>query len=303
MAITACQTLPDNNLLDAGARQHIKKVDGVLIAKQDRIGADIERTNPELLQIGTLLTGSILPILFDVGVTSARAAEANKLAKPMRENLKGYDYAWDVRKHVKQSLEGTTLDEFDNFMILREEFPGLRGRLIRESQADAVLTVDMKYGFTPKFDKLYVASYAVLFPNKAELKQFQERPDRDNELEFSDNIYRNQFAVSLSTDLPGASKEENAAYWAKLTEEELVQRLERAALVLADTIANDVSLDDLDSDLDLVPEDYILNTEYSNLNTLKNRDKDAASPDATPDSNDFEGLERAEPEEETTLSN
>jgi len=40
LSLTACaSTTPPQNYLDAGARQHIKTVDGVLFAKQDEIGA------------------------------------------------------------------------------------------------------------------------------------------------------------------------------------------------------------------------------------------------------------------------
>jgi len=184
----------------------------------------------------------------------------------MRESLKEYDYAWEFRKQIKQSLAGTTLDdlnEFDKFTIVRNEQPGLRGLLITESEADAVLVVDMKFGFTPSFDTLYVQSIVMLFPKKEELKPFQEKLDNNNILEFSDNIYRNQFSASLKTGLTDASKSENAAYWAELPQEKLIDLLERVGLRLSDGIANDISIDDLESDLNLIPEGYVLNTRVS----------------------------------------
>jgi len=266
IAMTACQTLPTENHLDAGARQHLNTVDGVLIAKQDRIGADVKSTSG-IVEIGTLVTGSpILPVLLDLGVTGVRTAKANNLAKPIRENLENYDYAWEFRKQVKQSLEGPTFDELDNFMIVRDEFPGLRGHIIQESNADAVLMIDMKYGFTPTFETMYVQSHAMLFPKSAELEPFREKRDRNNLIEFSDNIYRNQYAASLSTGLKDATTSEHAAFWAELSEEKLVDLLERAGLILADTIANDIGIDDINSDLNLVPKGYVLNTKFDNLN-------------------------------------
>ena len=266
VSLSACASLPNEHHLDAGARQHINTVDAVLIAKQDEIGADIKR-NSTLTEISALVAGStIIPLLLDIGVTGVRSATANKLAKPMREKLEGHDYAWDFRKQVRQSLEGTTLDGLDKFKIVREEYPGLRGQIITTSNADAVLLVDMKYAFTPGFESLYVGSMAMLFPNTPELADFQETPDKDNLLEYSDNIYRNQYAVQISTGLTDASKSEHAAKWAEMTEEQLLEVLDVAGLLLADTIANDISLDDVDSDLDLIPEGYVLNTKYDNLN-------------------------------------
>jgi len=265
MCLTACETLPPHNRLDAGARQHIKTVDSVLIAKQDRIGADISQNNT-LSQLSAILPGPVvLPALVDIGVTSVRSISANKHAKPMRETLKHHDYAWEFRKQIRHALANSNLEGVEEFALVREEFPGLRGRFIQESDADAVLIVDMKYAFTPQFDKLYVTSYAMLFPKNPKLRVFQEKPDKDRRLEFSDNIYRNQFAATLSTGIQDGSKAENAAYWAELSEEELVDLLERAGLLLSDTMANDINLDDVESDLDLVPEGYVLNTERGQI--------------------------------------
>ncbi len=268
LSLAACATnsLPNENYLDAGARQHIKTVDAVLITKQDRIAADVKQ-NATLGDIGVIAAPfTQIPMLLDIGVKAVNGIKADKMVKPIREKLEGHDYPYALRKQVRQSLSGTTLDGVEDFMILRGEYPGQRGRIIENSDADAVLLVDMKYGFTADFKSLYLASYAMLFPNHPELKQFQETPDRDRLLEYSDNIYRNQFSVSLSTNLEDAAPSEHAAIWAELSQEDLVEVLDGVALVMADTIANDIGFDDLDSDLDLIPEGYALNTKYDNFN-------------------------------------
>ena len=268
ISLAACATsaLPPEHHLDAGARQHINTVDAVLIAKQTQIGTDIKR-NSTLSNISALASGfTPIPLLLDVGISSARKASANKAAEPMREALEGHDYAYEFRQQVKQSLAGTTLGEVESFRIMRGEYPGLRGRLISESQADAVLLVDMKYAFTPNFETLYVRSFAMLFPKLEELKPFQEKPGKDRIIEFSDNIYRNQYAVGISTGLKDAEKSEHAAHWAEMSQEKLIEALDVAALMLSDTIANDIGIDDVESDLDLIPEGYVLNTKYDNLN-------------------------------------
>ena len=155
MGMTACTTTPTYNHLDAAARPHIQTVDSVLIAKQDRIGADIKKGS-QLTQIAAVAQGSIIPILLDVGITSFRTMSANKMAKPMRETLEDFDYASEFRYQFKESMANSELKGVDKIRILREEYPGFRGQYIESSDADAVLFVDMKYAFTPKFDKLYL---------------------------------------------------------------------------------------------------------------------------------------------------
>ena len=46
----------------------------------------------------------------------------------------------------------------------------------------------------------------------------------------------------------------------------MVELLEIAALTMSDTIANDIAIDDVESDLNLIPEGYVLNTKYDNFN-------------------------------------
>ncbi len=268
ISLSACASAPkpSENYLDAGARQHIKTVDAVLIAKQDEIGADIKRNSTFSQVAGLASSFTLLPVLLDVGVTSVRSINANKMAKPVREKLEGHDYAFEFKKQVEQSLEGTTLAGIEDFKIVRSEYPGLRGLLITESDADAVLLVDMKYSFTPNFGTLYVHSLAMLFPNRPELEQFQESAGNANLIEFSDNIYRNQYAVGISTKTKDGTAKENAAIWAEMSEEQLVEVLEVAALTLSDTISRDIGIDDVESDLNLIPEGYVLNTKYDNFN-------------------------------------
>ena len=287
ISLSACASAPrpSENYLDAGARQHIKTVDAVLITKQDRIAADIKKNSP-LTQLSALSGIPILPAFLDVGVAGVRSINANKMAKPMREKLDGHDYAFEFKKHVEQSLEGTTLDGIEDFEIVRRDYPGLRGQLIEESYADAVLVVDMKYGFTPNFGTLYVYSLAMLFPNRPELKRFQESPGDDRVLEFSDNIYRNQYAVGISTKTKDGKASENAAVWAKMSEEQLVEVLELAGRNLSSTIANDIGIDDVESDLDLIPEGYVLNTKFDNLNRKFSEIRSLDSIFETPIDND-----------------
>ena len=268
VALSACSTIPEpeENYLDAGARQHIKTVDAVMFAKQDRVGADIKQ-NGKLAQVSALASAvTLLPMFLEVGVTGVRVVNANKMAKPIRKKLEGHDYPYEFKKQVKQSLAGTTLDGVENIKIIRQEIPGMRGQFIAESEADAVLMLDMKYSFTPTFETLYVHSHTMLFPNRPELAPFQEQPDKDGIIEFSDNIYRNQYAVAISSGLKDATAAEHAAKWAEMSSETLVEALEVAGLMLADTMANDISIDDLESDLNLIPEGYALNTKYDNHN-------------------------------------
>jgi len=256
-ACTTTTTLPRENLLDAGARQHIKTVDGVLIIRQNQIDVDL-----------------------GFNVFTVAETRAKRLIKPIQDRLEGYDYVKAFESQFKQSMGGTVLDGIGNFKVIRHEFTkahenprnetylqdALRELSFSDSKADAVLVVVMKYAFSVDFEAIYVESQGMLFPNNEELMSFQETSAKNKRVELSDNIYRNQYSAYFPANLTAATRVENAAYWSELSEEKLVEILETAGLLLADSYARDIGIDDVKSDLNLVPHGYVLNSKYSNLN-------------------------------------
>lgn len=249
LAMSACSTTntPNFNHLDAGARPHIQTVDTVLVAKQKRLGADVKEGS-KVAKILAVTQANVLPLLVDAGVTGIRTFTAHKLSAPMREALGDYDYPVEFKEQILTSLSTSAVDGIDQIKIRRKEFDGFRGGFIQTSSADAVMFIDMRYGFTQDFGKLYVALSATMFPNKDELTPFQEEEGNDNVIEYTDNIYRNQFVAIISPDDKAAGqsgKYVNSIYWAGLSEEELKVRLEKAGLLLAETLANDLGIDDV----------------------------------------------------------
>ena len=242
--MTACATTAPHNHLDARARPHIKTVDTVLFAKQNQIGADVKKGS-EWTKIIAISQGNVIPLLVDAGITGIRTISANSNAKPIRERLEGFDFPVEFREHIKQSMANSRFGDVGEVKLRRSEYEGFRGHYIQNSDADAVLFVDMKYAFTPKFDKLYVATSAMMFPKKAELTPYQEERGSKHHIEITDNIYRNQFIAMLSPEDKEGSKSDNVAYWEAQTEEDLIRKLQAAALRLADVMADDISIDDV----------------------------------------------------------
>ncbi len=241
MAVSACQTTPPNNYLDAEARPLIKDVDSVLISQQTEVGADIKTS-----QLSRYVQGHIIPVLFDVGLNTVRTIKAKKHVTPVREKLVDYDFTADIREEFDQALAKSGLEGADGLRILRQEPLGFRAAYIRQSKADAVMFMDVKYAFTPSFDNLNLTSSVMVYPVNPALSPFKEKPDTDRVIEYSDNIYRNNFMTSVSVGLEGDTKtSENAAAWAALSETELLEKLQDAASSLAADIAADLSVDEL----------------------------------------------------------
>lgn len=263
-AMTACQTTPAAHYLDADARPHIQNVDSLLIAKQTEMGADIKTS-----KISQYLQGHIIPVLFDIGVNTVRSKNAKKHVTPIRETLGDYDYAMDIKEEFNRALEGSTLKGAGDLHILREEPMGFRAAFIRHSKADAVMFIDVKYAFTPSFETLNLSSAVLVYPINPELSPYKEKPDTDNVIEYSDNIYRNQFTASIPVShaedlVSGETRKtsENAAAWAALSSEQLTEKLQKAAAKLANQIAIDLNADEVEIEIEgSSAEDDLLTTE------------------------------------------
>ena len=238
LMLSACATTPVKNNLHADARPLIKEMDSVLIATQDELEADIN-----VSKLSLYAQGHFAPVLLDLGINMFRTHKANQLMKPIKATMVESDYKDVMKAELDYALQESNLDGMGELELLRYEPLGFRARYIRESEADAVMFVDVKCKFTPKFDQLRVLSSVMIFPVDPALSPYKERPDNDNILEFEDNIYRNQFASIIPVGPEEGSKGENGAVWADMTEEQINIRLKFAARKLAEVIAGDLRLD------------------------------------------------------------
>ena len=239
--MAACTTTRPYNLIDAEARPHIQEMDSVIISKQSQVRADIKTS-----QLSRYVQGHFAPVLFDLAVNGIRTHQAKKIIQPIHATLDGYDYTQDIKEEFAVALEETELGDMGDLTLMLQEQPGFRAAYIRNSDADAVMFIDVDFAFTPNFDALHLTSRVMVFPITAALSPFKERPDTDNIVEFEDNIYRNQFisAIPARAELD-SSKSENGAAWAELSEEELTGLMQSAAQKIATHIAHDLSTDDV----------------------------------------------------------
>ena len=243
IALSACTTTRHYNLIDAEARPLLKEMDSVLISKQTEIGADIN-----VSRLSSYVQGHFVPVLIDIGLNTYRSHKASKLITPMRQTLADYDFTQDFKEEFNQALASNNMLDDKGLTIITEEPQGFRAAYIRESEADAVMFVDVTYAFTPTFDALNVKTAVMVFPVNPALSPYKEKPDDDDIIEMDDNIYRNQFMASIPVSLIDGSKDENGDVWAHMSAEELSGKLQKAAIKLADTYAQDLALDDISED-------------------------------------------------------
>lgn len=242
-AMSACATARPQNYIDAEARPLIKKIDSVLISPQKSLDANVK-----VSKLSLYAQGHFVPILLDVGINVYRAIEVKKMMAPIRETMGDYDYKQVLKTELNEALVGSGLEGAGELSIIREEPLGFRAAYVSDSQADAVMFIDVKYVFPPDFSSLNVLSSVMVFPVDEALSPYKEKPDTDDILEFEDNIYRNQFAAVIPVRKDKSkvgTKAENNAIWAAMSEAEITGLMELAARRIADVIADDLRIDDL----------------------------------------------------------
>lgn len=240
--LSACTTTRAYNHIDPQARSHMKTIDSVMISTQKEVGADIKVSN-----ISSYIQGHFVPVLLDIGLNTYRSHKASRLIKPIHVTLADHDFTQDMKEQFNQALAESEMDGVKALKILRQEPHGFRAAYIRQSEADAVMFIDVKYAFTPSFDALNLTSRVMVFPVNPALSPYKEYPDEDNIIEYSDNIYRNQFSALMPISTPGTTSE-NGAAWADMPEEKLAGLMRKAAKMLADQIAIDLNTDDIIED-------------------------------------------------------
>ena len=240
--MTACSTTTrPYNRIDVEARPLIQQMDSVMISKQSHVRADIK-----ISKLSKYVQGHFAPVLFDLAVNGIRSHQAGKIMQPVRETLGDYDFTQDIKEEFTHALKETELGYMGNLMLMRKEQQGFRAAYIGQSEADAVMFIDVGFAFTPSFDALELTSHVMIFPVSDDLALYKEKPDTDNILEYEDNIYRNQFTAAIPSGAGlDSSKSENGAAWAAKSEEDLTGLMQKAAQKLASHIAIDLNIDDL----------------------------------------------------------
>ena len=239
--LTACTTTRPYNRIDSEARPHIQQMDSVMISKQTGVRAKIKTS-----KVSQYVQGHFAPVLFDIAVNGIRSHKAGKIMKPIHETLDGYDFTQDIKEEFTTAIGETEMGDMVDLMHMRKEPQGFRAAYIRQSEADAVMFLDVDCAFTPNFDALQLSSRVMIFPVSDALAPYKEKPDKDNILELEDNIYRNGFISSIPVRADvDSSKSENGAAWAEMSEEELTGLMQQAAQELAALIASDLSTDDI----------------------------------------------------------
>lgn len=243
VGLTACATPRTYNHIDQPARLAMDSAETLLIVVQSEIGSDIDVSD-----VTTATGGGLLPALIDAGINANRREKAEEMIAPIRDMLVDYDFASVMKTSLAESLESVSVEGMSNVTLSRSTDMDMVESFVQDTATSAVLLVNTDYKLSSDFSRMIASANVFIYPKDEALFAYREKGDKDAKLaEYNDNIYRNSILFEANL-LPAATadKPTNAAAVAALDAEEIQAVLDKAAKGLANAIASDLLINDME---------------------------------------------------------
>lgn len=169
------------------AQTNIDQVQGILTIPQNNLNVTVQATNPG--------NSGLIGALVVMAIDSARQSRAEEAAAPVLETLRDYDFRVVMLNATNEAL--AKIDKLKVVMPMRVETiasDSSRRIAFDESSASAILFCNVGYRF--ETGNLIVSAFAEMYPKKAALKQFRNKPEETNPLEAGNVIYRKTFTFT-----------------------------------------------------------------------------------------------------------
>jgi len=221
-----------------GAVGRIKSVEAILVLQQRQIRAESRRS--DIATAAGAAGGAVVAagaVFVDVGIESSRTSAAEAAIAPVKDALRDYDFAAQLRSPVERELRRIA---WINLQTLRVEVAPDDKRIeaaIAASAADAVLVIRAGYSLTWDFSLVRVAAVATGYPKTEELTALarQSRPDLWPPL-----LYRAGFSVTNGLAQGTLDRDAAVEAWADNKGRAAREALSKGAADLAKRIAMDL---------------------------------------------------------------
>lgn len=206
-ALTACSSKPI--FLKKEACQQIHSIDHVIAVPQNNLDITVTPTNGG--------SGGVIGVLVASAIDASRRSNAEKQARPIIEELRGFDFRSVMLNAIKTATENSTDFNFDvKSRIENVETDTDKRILVSQSQSNAVLLTIVKYELNTQ--NLIVTASSSMYPNMKSLEKFKKTPNNDAKITDDDQIYSNVFTFKKQAITAGnirSSLTESAQHIAK----------------------------------------------------------------------------------------
>lgn len=208
--------------------QRINSSNGVIVATQKEITADIEKS-----QVATAMGGGLIPALIDVAIEKSRASSAEELIKPIRDALIEFEMGKEMQQALGTRLETNPWLHLKRTETVYENKPDHVAGLLAASSEDALLLITPSYTLGSDFQSLKVEAEVKVLPRAFQLRPTGEAKDDKGKVT---PLYKTTVSHLMPLVVGGSDKESAAQEWAKDGGVIIKEAMKRGVASIADKI-------------------------------------------------------------------
>lgn len=232
-ALAACATEPAHISLIPEFSQRVTSSNGVILATQKEIVADVEKS-----QVAMYTGGGLIPALIDVAVENSRASSAEEAVRPIRDALIDYEIGSELYRALGTRLEAIPWLHVKKVEVVHDNRPRQISFLLAASSEDALLLLTPTYALSSDFSTLRLETEVRVVPRAAHLILSEAGDDAEKRMT---PLYKTK--ISHQTPLPAQedSMTDAANAWAGIGGRQIKEALQHSITRTADQIIEALS--------------------------------------------------------------
>lgn len=229
--LAACATEPAHISLKPELSQRVNSSNGVIVAVQKEMVADVDQS-----QMANATGGGLLFMAMDVAVNRSRANAAEAALQPIRDALADYDVGTELQQALSTRLKPIPWLHVKKVDVVYDNKP--ISALLAASSEDALLLVTPSYALSSNFSDLRFETEVRVVPRAAHLMPADAGKDADKRMI---PLYKTRFAQHTSVTVPGNLIENAHSVWAGDGDKRIKQALHESVRLTADQIIEALS--------------------------------------------------------------
>jgi hypothetical protein len=231
--VTACATEPAHISLKPELSQRIHSSNGVILAVQKEIVADVEKS-----QVAMGTGGGVLPELYDMAVDRSRANAAAEALRPIRDVLVDYDVGTELQNALGTRLKAIPWLHVKKVDVVRDNKETQIPSLLAASSEDALLLVIPSYRLSSNFSVLKFDTVVRVVPRAAHLMPAEAGDDAEKRMA---PLYKTTVSYRTSLTVEGDSVVSAGLTWARDGGKQIKEALRQSIRRTADQIIEALS--------------------------------------------------------------
>ena len=221
------------------AKSNIQSSEIILDLKQQELYAEIEKADSSAASAQFGLLGALIGTVVDSTINSSRSETAETMVAPIRNSMVDYNFGQALEDTLAVELKSLSFLNIQHISQVHSQDSEESTKLIENSQADVVLTLNTVYYLTPNFRTLKIISNIKAHPNTDILKVIVKKTDSNSDIPL---LYQNSFTYEYSLKTSTSTLDEAVNNWAENNGRLIRKAVNQGVAELAKMIAYDLNV-------------------------------------------------------------